>query len=293
MRRHSLRTSGLLAAAIGLVALTATASPAVGAICPDVRASISCIDSSCCGGGGSGPGNADFGVVDRTGTYQVNDSLDATQLAALGVNTATVDSYANGAQPTWDAGVAYSGADQYADELASADTSALSSSSPVSTAKGSGTTAVAGSDSSASTTAAPPSPDGRYDVLWHWWDNQNSLVYYRRGYWNRATDSGFGDVKIRQKHNLDYRVAFVTTRYPEPHYPIWTGGRSYEYRTTVLHVKCSGWWIFRRCRVVERREVVAAVDYRELRDGGPFGVVTNYVEGYVYAPSWVKQAINI
>lgn len=256
-------------------ALTPTQGAYAG-VCPNATTSSACPTSGSCGCGGGGPtpqaGDADFGVFTAGTPLSVGTDLTSSQLTALGVDTTTVSAYAGGSQPAWDAGTYYAGANQAADELAG-------SSADVSAAVSAGAQPLA------------TAPDPRYEVLWHWDESRGKLVNYRRGYYDDATKRGFGDEKIMRKHNLNYKTTFTVTRYPQPGSPSPQGGTSFEYRTPVSHVKCSGWLIFRRCRVVETRELLASVDFR-LVSGGPFGVVTSFVEGYEKAPDWVKNALN-
>jgi hypothetical protein len=102
--------------------------------------------------------------------------------------------------------------------------------------------------------------------------------------------------KIDQKHNLSLDAVKATTMYPRPT-PAGKeqlGATTYNYRTEVNHVECSGWWIFRSCRVTETLTVLAGIDYRKLPDGKAFGAVTAFCEGVPgRCPDWVRNAINI
>ncbi|MFI0909086.1 hypothetical protein [Streptomyces abikoensis] len=142
--------------------------------------------------------------------------------------------------------------------------------------------------------AAPAAPDPAYSIVGEWKDKDGWDTTMRQGKWPGG-DYGFGLTKVDQKHNLSLAAVKATTKYPRP-----TGGKkqqggtSYIYVTDVLHVKCSGWWIFRTCRVVEVKAVDAVVNFRVLRDNKPFGVVTAYCENTPgRCPDWVRQAINI
>lgn len=100
--------------------------------------------------------------------------------------------------------------------------------------------------------------------------------------------------KIETKHNVTYKVARATTKYPAPGQAGPGGGTSWSYRTPVHEVKCSGWWIFRTCKVVRTVWVKAVVDFRRLSDNRPYGVVTTYCEiGMDRCPDFVKNALNI
>lgn len=97
--------------------------------------------------------------------------------------------------------------------------------------------------------------------------------------------------KIETKHNLNWKAVRATTRYPR--IKVNDGGRAYKYETPVHHVTCSGWWVFKKCRVSERLEMRVIVDYRNHYDSSK-GVVTAYCIGYQGAcPSWVRNAVNI
>jgi len=61
-----------------------------------------------------------------------------------------------------------------------------------------------------------------------------------------------------------------------------------------LHVECKGSWIFKSCRATETLALVVAVDFRKLKDGSSFGVVTAFCDGHLpTCPDWVKNSINI
>ncbi|MDT0452141.1 hypothetical protein [Streptomyces hesseae] len=156
---------------------------------------------------------------------------------------------------------------------------------------------AAGRPSAAEESAGKPAlaaPDPAYNIVGEWKDKDGWDTTMRQGKWPGG-DYGFGLTKVDQKHNLSLAAVKATTKYPRP-----TGGKkqqggtSYIYVTDVLHVKCSGWWIFRTCRVVDVKAVDAVVNFRQLRDGKPFGVVTAYCENTPgRCPDWVRQSINI
>lgn len=146
----------------------------------------------------------------------------------------------------------------------------------------------------AATVLAPAAADPRYSIAGEWKDKWNTPLVIRNGWWSGA-DAGFGLTKVTGKHNLTLRAVRATTKYPRP-----VGGKThisgskYEYRTDVLHVECSGVWIFKRCKVTDRKTILVAADFRQITDGKPFGVVTAYCEGVSgKCPDWVKNSINI
>ncbi|WP_200303896.1 hypothetical protein [Streptomyces adelaidensis] len=154
---------------------------------------------------------------------------------------------------------------------------------------------AAGEDGADVRAAAPAAPAGNFDVVGEWKDKDGWDAVMRTGYWNGA-NAGFGMTKIDQKHNLSLDAVKATTMYPRPtpegKQPI--GPTTYNYRTEVNHVECSGWWIFRSCRVTETLTVLAGIDYRKLDDGKAFGAVTAFCEGVPgRCPDWVRNAVNI
>lgn len=149
-------------------------------------------------------------------------------------------------------------------------------------------------DEKAPTALAAP-PADRFDIVGEWKDRDGGSVVMRKGWWDGG-NAGFGMTKIDQKHNLSLAAVKATTMYPRPG-PTGKeqiGPTTYNWRTDVLHVECSGWWIFRTCEVTEVKSVLAGIDYRKLGDGKSFGAVTAFCEGVQgRCPGWVRNAINI
>ncbi|WP_157017981.1 hypothetical protein [Cryptosporangium arvum] len=135
--------------------------------------------------------------------------------------------------------------------------------------------------------AAPKPPDPRYDVVDSWSDATGATVYLRRGSWNGKT--GWGYEKVTRYHNLNVAAVRLTTRYPESRSLV--AGTKYNYVTPVHHVRCSGWWLFRRCEIVETVDVTVGVDFRNVGSGS-FGVVTAFCSGDPKCPDWVRNAAN-
>lgn len=150
--------------------------------------------------------------------------------------------------------------------------------------------------------APASSRDPRYDIAGRWRDRDGWQAVMRVGYYDARKDRGFGLTKVSQKHGLTTHAALNASRYPyagsKGKYRGGTSYTSYTYRTPIYKMVCSGWFIFRKCRVAEKRDVVTGIDYRSVGSGplstqsGPMGVITCYVEGYIYAPSWARNAIN-
>ncbi|PJE97498.1 hypothetical protein CUT44_12520 [Streptomyces carminius] len=152
---------------------------------------------------------------------------------------------------------------------------------------------VGAEESAAAPLQAPPAD--RNDIEGEWQDRDGWNAVMRKGWWDGG-NSGFGMRKIDQKHNLSLDAVKATTMYPRPgpEGKENIGGTTWNYRTEVLHVECSGWWIFRRCRVTEVMTVRAGLDYRTLDDGKAFGAVTAFCEGVTgRCPDWVRDAVNI
>ncbi|TWP31968.1 hypothetical protein FGL98_24945 [Leekyejoonella antrihumi] len=228
--------------------------------------------------------SADFGFFDLSGAdYAVGSDISASQLTAQQVPLSAVDANASGNQPTWDEGTIYDGTldAQTAEELAVPNDGVL----PVP-----GTADDTGDPSAAPVPAISPADDGgvqpassdlAYKLMYWWHDGKGVRINYRHG------NSGWGNYKVVNKHNLNYLVSFMTTRYPAPGERIQESSSSIVYRTKVYHVVCKGWWIFRSCKITKKVWVRAIVNPKVK------GVITTWAEGYVRAPSWIKSAINL
>lgn len=122
-----------------------------------------------------------------------------------------------------------------------------------------------------------------YPVRYSWNDNGRRQINLRTNI----------DDKLRSKHNLTWRVARATTQWNQGRQHL--GGTRYKYETLVNNVRCSGWWIFRKCTVIDSVTVRAVVDMRtDTSDGKRFGVVTTYCPGRGdWCPSFVKNSLNI
>ncbi|GHG49705.1 hypothetical protein [Streptomyces griseocarneus] len=141
---------------------------------------------------------------------------------------------------------------------------------------------------------------GPDDIVGEWKERDGWNTVMRRGYYDPALDRGFGLTKVDQKHNLSLAAVKATTKYPRPgasgKEPLNGSSTTYNYRTEVLHIKCSGWWIFRTCRVVDVKTIRAGVDFRVPPggDGKSKGVITAFCEGVPgRCPDWVRNSINI
>ena len=154
---------------------------------------------------------------------------------------------------------------------------------------------AAGKEAGAEARTAQAPPPDRNDIVAEWKDKDGWDAVMRQGWWDGA-NAGFGMRKIDQKHNLSLDAVKATTMYPRPG-PTGKeniGGTTWNYRTEVLHVECSGWWIFRTCRVTDVKTVRAGLDYRKLDDNKSFGAVTAFCENVPgRCPDWVRNAINL
>lgn len=108
----------------------------------------------------------------------------------------------------------------------------------------------------------------------------------RYGNWSEQDDSGFGWIKIFNKHNITLGAAIeYVSRSPNRHH---TGGTTYEHEAYANEVTCS----HNRCKLTDQIKVVLKLDERELRDGHRFGVVTQYCQGVQgKCPDWVTTVL--
>lgn len=120
-------------------------------------------------------------------------------------------------------------------------------------------------------------------VGWSWKDNTNRAVVLR-------TDVNH---KIVTKHNVNWKVARTTTKYPKS---VNNVGTRAEYRTPVQDVRCTGSGVFRKCKSVGSTTVLTVADHRKLGfDNKKKGVVTTYcpnVKNSQKCPNYVKNAVN-
>lgn len=120
-------------------------------------------------------------------------------------------------------------------------------------------------------------------VGWSWKDNTNRTVTLR-------TDVNH---KIVTKHNVNWKVARTSTKYPRT---VKNVGTRAEYFTPVQDVRCSGRGILRTCKSVGSTTVQTVVDHRVLGfDNKKMGVVTTYCPNANRAqkcPDYVKNAAN-
>lgn len=131
-----------------------------------------------------------------------------------------------------------------------------------------------------------------YDV---WLDKMGDVVRLRRGWVNLFTGGGFGLCKLVNKHNLTAAaVRTVTKHYNWREYLYWISPTRYDYHLRAYYIYCSGWWIYRTCKVKDSTDVKVAVDRRTLSDWRQFGIVTAYCpeEGVWACPDYVKNALN-
>ncbi|MEU6969973.1 hypothetical protein AB0A71_19965 [Kitasatospora aureofaciens] len=141
---------------------------------------------------------------------------------------------------------------------------------------------AAESPSGAPAAARAPSPN--YQMVASWTSSDHRTVNLRRG-----DGRTWGYTKIDQLHNLSVGAVRATTRWPAPGWPkLQTAPDSWIYVTKVNHIQCSGWWLWRTCKVVGSVDVQAVVNY-----GNPKGVITAYCQGIVgRCPDWVRNAAN-
>ncbi|MBB5083982.1 Ig-like domain-containing protein [Nonomuraea endophytica] len=143
-------------------------------------------------------------------------------------------------------------------------------------------------------TAAAPPPDA-FALLGSWQSQDGKRINYRKGYWDRARDEGFGNVKIVQKHDLDALSAHQMTKHPHrgivPDPFIMT---RYHYQATAYRHTCSGFLWWRTCKVTESRDTRTIVDFNteSSKYQGTLGVLTAYCEGITVCPPWMKRSFG-
>lgn len=136
--------------------------------------------------------------------------------------------------------------------------------------------------------ATPP-----YVLVDSWESSDHRVVQLRVGQID-SSDRGFGQAKLTF-HNLTATNARIATQHPNPGYPqkLSSTKDTWNYVTTVAHVVCKGWSIFRRCRIVEKVDIRVGVDFTPIDpQGNTKGIITGFCVGYQgRCPSWVRTAI--
>jgi hypothetical protein len=130
--------------------------------------------------------------------------------------------------------------------------------------------------------AAPP---GSYDIIATLnckCYNGQATIAYRRGYYV-PPDTGFGHVKVLDKHNMYTPVVAFIVVGPHNSHVSGTKGQAYAY---AYH--------FVNGVLVQQLKILAAYDTRVVSSPNrSFGIVTAYCVGIAGAcPQWVNQAIN-
>ncbi|MEU4541126.1 DNRLRE domain-containing protein [Streptosporangium sp. NPDC023825] len=141
--------------------------------------------------------------------------------------------------------------------------------------------------------------DDRDTVLATWSERDGKKVYYRKGFYDINRDDGFGDTKIRLKHNLNQRAVVSATKNPIPGQQ----GKTQQFRNpmrwdylAVFHLNsCEGFWFFQNCKIHDTMNVQVVVDY--TRKGAPtadatIGVITAFCIKSNWCDDWVKTVIN-
>jgi hypothetical protein len=147
-------------------------------------------------------------------------------------------------------------------------------------------------DTSGPISASSSNPYGRVSG---WREKRGVYTTLRNGVYvinANGTTGGHNLEKIDRKHNLTMRVLKNVTKHPQ--YWSHISGKKWHYTSyPVHHMKC--WWsgIIRRCKSVEVTTVLAAIDFRTLKDGYNFGFPTAYCTTYVgRCPNWVRNSLN-
>jgi hypothetical protein len=144
-----------------------------------------------------------------------------------------------------------------------------------------------------------PEPGGgnEWTILAHWNDKFDQRINYRQGRWDSTKKKGFGDIKIREYHNLNKKVVHASTAHPfygegpkdgDPNATRWY----YDDVYTLYNCDSDGY-----CTPVEVSYVKVVVQFAVANapDGKAVGVLTAFCKqgGVPRCPSWVKQSINI
>lgn len=123
---------------------------------------------------------------------------------------------------------------------------------------------------------------GDYDIMASWISVDGKQVILRR----------FAKNKIENKHLLSIKAAKYIT---QAALSIKQDGTTHVYWLPISRIRC-GATIF-SCKPVERREMKAVVNYRDLEDGrGSMGMITAYcpwsreVYGNDQCSDWVRRS---
>jgi hypothetical protein len=136
--------------------------------------------------------------------------------------------------------------------------------------------------------------DPRYALIAKWTAHGGSTAYYRVGYWdplgNNGKGAGWGDLKIREYHNLNKRAVYIVTKHPRPdgNWPQESGDHSWAFVNDVYKEVC---YEDGTCVETDSDIVRAIESTRPLPDGTTFGVFNAYcLEEWPVCPDWVKRA---
>lgn len=144
-----------------------------------------------------------------------------------------------------------------------------------------------------STDPSPTATSPFWVIKSTWKDVKGRTMVMRVGSYNPKTQSGWGLAKVIGKHNLTTKAVQAATKYTPTRYQNNTS-TAYAYYQPVQKYACSGWGIFRKCKVVATTNVVTVHETKAPSDGKPRGVITSYCQNYQpRCPDWVKNAANI
>ena len=127
--------------------------------------------------------------------------------------------------------------------------------------------------------------DNRYGTYKSWKDANGRWIHLRNGYYDAASDRGFGAAKTYRKHNL---TSTLLQRMTSGGYNSTLAGTVRTYRRPALLWDCT----LRPCIKVDDTFVRLVQDYRKLSDGKSFGVVSGYCEAADHRPrckDWVNR----
>lgn len=146
--------------------------------------------------------------------------------------------------------------------------------------------AIGSSPASASTGAGlQVQADPAYKILKHLEYRGPGKVSLRLGYYNAASDKGFGWTKVKKKHNITkYSAVEYIAKSPVREH---IGGQSYRHTGYAGKYECRNGV----CRLVKQYEVLMTANEKKLRDDHDKGVITQYCVGITRCPNWVTTAL--
>lgn len=140
------------------------------------------------------------------------------------------------------------------------------------------------------------------DLVEFWNDRDGKRINLRDGWYVSRTDDGWGQTKMRLKHNLDWEVARTVTRrttFGAPgKYQQLANPWRWNYELPIRLVECRGLWPWedhnhKDCKLLDSTRVRVVVDFSGPKfDGHNTGVITGYCLGRQVCDPWVNEIEN-